>query len=234
MKLQRWSILVATAVVAGTVFLTPSPAVAELPPGERLLNAIASDDLPAVRFLLDQGVDPNYRSTGVGTPLAQAAMKGNADIVDELLKRGAQVDLARPGDGMTALLWAAKSGNPRAVQLLIDAHADVNHRSGIGFFPLNAAACNGRDIVVRQLLDAGARVDEADHLGRTALMCAARNGDEGIVEMLLERNAEIDRRSGMDETALSLAAETQQAGAVRVLLAHGAQVPPGKHANRQR
>ncbi len=44
------------------------------------------------------------------SPVADAAMRGQTDLVRSLLASGADVNAAH-GDGMTALHWAAEHGN---------------------------------------------------------------------------------------------------------------------------
>jgi ankyrin repeat protein len=84
-----------------------------------LLHHVASDgDIPKARLLLDHGatidaIDEEYRST----PLGMAARWGRADMVDFLLERGADPNLA--GDPWaTPLTWARKKGHREVESLL--------------------------------------------------------------------------------------------------------------------
>ena len=84
-----------------------------------LLHHVASDgDIPKARLLLDHGatidaIDEEYRST----PLGMAARWGRKDMVELLLERGADADLA--GDPWaTPLAWARKKGH-REVEFVL-------------------------------------------------------------------------------------------------------------------
>lgn len=57
-----------------------------------------------------------------------AAMKGNAEVVEELLKLGA-VPSMKANDGMTALAFAQRSGNARCLELLTDALKDAKQQA---------------------------------------------------------------------------------------------------------
>ena len=59
-----------------------------------------------------------------GTPVADAAMRGDRDGVRTLLKQGADVG-ASQGDGMTALHWAADRGDAELAEMLVYAGANV-------------------------------------------------------------------------------------------------------------
>lgn len=58
--------------------------------------------------------------------------------------------------GCTALHLAAKNGQHRVVQILLQHNADVDLPNSSGWTPLHLAALNGYDTVVRILLQQGA------------------------------------------------------------------------------
>jgi ankyrin repeat protein len=85
-----------------------------------LLHHVASDgDLPEARLLLDHGatidaIDEEYRST----PLGMAARWGRKDMVDFLIGRGADPNLAGE-PWATPLAWARKKGHRDVESLLV-------------------------------------------------------------------------------------------------------------------
>jgi uncharacterized protein len=90
-----------------------------------LLHHVASDgDIPKARLLLDHGatidaIDEEYRST----PLGMAARWGRKDMVDFLLERGADLNIA--GDPWaTPLAWARKKGH-RDVESVLNRASDL-------------------------------------------------------------------------------------------------------------
>ena len=84
-----------------------SPAVA----GQALVESVALGDTAIVRALLDAGVDVDSRRGDGATALHLAAFDGNAELVEELLARGADLSL-RDGvyDG-TPSGWAQAGGH---------------------------------------------------------------------------------------------------------------------------
>ena len=72
--------------------------------------------------------------------LMTAALSGKADAVRLLLTRGATVDTKEPYRGQTALMWAAAEGNTAAVEVLLEAGADLKLKSNGGLTPLLCGA----------------------------------------------------------------------------------------------
>ncbi|SVE28943.1 uncharacterized protein METZ01_LOCUS481797, partial [marine metagenome] len=92
------------------------------------------------------------------SPVADAAMRGQADVVRSLLSDGADVNAAH-GDGMTALHWAAERGDAEMAEMLIYSGASVHGVTRIGqYTPLHLAGRSGSDRIVKMVIDAGADV----------------------------------------------------------------------------
>lgn len=83
-----------------------------------------------VAFLIDKVTDINGRSD-YGTPLMAAVVKGNAKIIDILLKHNANTNLA-DNNGTTALHYAVMFKNYDVIELLINANADKNLKDNRG------------------------------------------------------------------------------------------------------
>lgn len=99
------------------------------------------------------------------------------------------------------LVEAARAGNIRDLDALLEQGASpdtwgVDHQT-----PLMAAAQAGRTDTVRFLLARGANVDATDWEEDTALIQAARNGHTEVVAVLLAHGANVDARRA---TAASL------------------------------
>lgn len=153
--------------------------------------------------------------------LADAAMRGDAAAVADLLDGGAEVNEPQ-SDGATALHWAVHGNRPDLAALLIDAGADVVARNRAGVTPLSLAAETGNAAMVDRLLDAGADPRETLPNGETALMMAARTGDAATIHLLIDRGAEIDaRETKRGTTALMWAAAYGSHAAVQALVDRG-------------
>ena len=159
------------------------------------------------------------------SPVADAAMAGDAARVELLLAEGADVN-APQGDGMTALHWAARSVNAPLVRLLLDAGAEIAATTRIGAYtPLHLASEVGNAAVAGLLLAAGAEqtATTADVGGATPLHLAAAAGDAATVRLLLEHGGRVDAREARwGQTPLMYAAALGREEAARALLAGGA------------
>ncbi|KAK3267333.1 hypothetical protein CYMTET_24102, partial [Cymbomonas tetramitiformis] len=124
------------------------------------------------------------------TPLYIAHEPHN-EVVEALLAKGAQVDLADE-DGRTPLYIAACNGRKEVVEALLAKGAQVDLAEQNEGTLLHIAACNGHKVVVEALLAKGAQVDLADKNGGTLLHIAALNGHNEVVEALLAKGAQVD------------------------------------------
>ncbi|KAK3266631.1 hypothetical protein CYMTET_24756, partial [Cymbomonas tetramitiformis] len=89
------------------------------------------------------------------------AAHGHNEVVEALLAKGAQVDLADE-DGRTPLYIAACNGRKEVVEALLAKGAQVDLAEQNEGTLLHIAACNGHKVVVEALLAKGAQVDLAD------------------------------------------------------------------------
>lgn len=157
-------------------------------------------------------------------PIADAAMQGNLELVDELLGNGLEVN-ATQADGSTALHWAAYHGDPDLAELLLSAGADPNLATRNGSTPMWLAATRGSATVLSKLLVAGADANEELPLGRRPLMLASRSGVVEAVETLLEAGADPNlAETARGTTALMQAADQGHDDVMAVLISNGADI----------
>lgn len=91
--------------------------------------------LEAAKVLIKLGTDPDIRDIANGTALMEKARIGECEIVEMLLRAGADVN-AQANHGMTPLMYAA---NADIVELLIKHGADPNMRDAEGLTALGHA-----------------------------------------------------------------------------------------------
>ena len=136
--------------------------------------------------------------------LLEAAERGDAAKVEELLDRGAHVD-CRNNYGVSAFIFAANNNHRAALEVLLRRGADKEAKSNDGRTALIWASVWGHEDVVGLLLDSGAEVDQSDRRGMTALMHAVFEGKETVVRRLLLRQADPLVENVYGGTALSIA-----------------------------
>jgi ankyrin repeat protein len=162
----------------------------------------------------------------VGSPVADAASRGDVSAVRALLKQGADVNTPR-GDGMTALHWAAERGDAAMAEMLLYAGANVSAGTRIGqYTPLHLASRAGNAVVVRALLTAGASpAARTNTSGVTPLHLAAESGSVETVTALLDKGADVNaKESEWDQTPLIFATEANRVGVIKLLIQRGAKV----------
>ena len=86
-----------------------------------------------VRHLLDQDIDVNFPGVECRTPLQVAAMVGDLELVELVLKCGARVN-SSPTRLESALWYAASGGFVEIVELLLDKGADIENRQPVEQF----------------------------------------------------------------------------------------------------
>jgi ankyrin repeat protein len=146
--------------------------------------------------LLKIGANVNEKSEdgttalAVAIPLAVAIRKGKAELVSQLLKRGAFIE-EKDATLDAPLSIAAERGHADIVALLLEHKADVNRAGREGRTALHKAASAGMHAVVAVLLKAKAKVDAVDKHGKTALQYAAENGHQECSRLLIEHGADV-------------------------------------------
>ena len=153
--------------------------------------------------------------------LFDAVRAGEVDRARKLLAAGADRD-ARDGDGATALMLAAHTGNLGMVQALIEAGADVNAADERGWGPLAKAVYNadldrGFADVAQALIEAGANVEAPIGYGVRPLMLAAGYGETAVVETLLRAGAGVLARNEGGLTALMMVKQKHYVDVINLL-----------------
>lgn len=152
------------------------------PKGEyALLLALRQSSWKSAQLLIAQAATQvEVRSAKDESPLMLAAIKGQLGICQQLVSRDADVN--KPG--WTPLHYAATSGNPAVIQLLLDHYAYVDAESPNGSTPLMMAAMYGSLEAVKLLLQAGADATLKNAKGLTALDFARKAEHQDAVVLI--------------------------------------------------
>ena len=177
-----------------------------------------------VRLLLDSpDIDINARKADRATALFCAAQNNFPRIVEQLVRRGANVNLAL-SKGTSPLCRAASDGYVEVVRVLLRAPAiEVDRATDDGTVPLSMASQEGHKDIVRLLLRKGAAPNLKYEPGMPPLHLACLCGHTGIVEMLLHAGADMDAEAedeGQRFTPYSLAQLAGQREVVSILAAY--------------
>lgn len=191
-----------------------------------LLEAVNNQNLFIARLLLEAGAGDSVNqpdNDGV-TPLLAAIITGSNEMVERLLRHGANVN--QPGgviiDMHTRMLYhmprhvipplsvAVQEGNQKIIKLLLGENGvDVNQVDHNGQTALHWAvkACNVE--ATELLLNKGAEIDCTDSKGNTPLLEASRNTvdpvKKSLMELLLKGGASANHVNNRGETALNRA-----------------------------
>jgi uncharacterized protein len=166
---------------------------------KELFAAIDQHDTTRVKTLLAGGADPNEpQPDGRGLrPLQEAIFAlydgGEIDVLQALIKHGADVNAWDVKRHLTPLLVAVCEQEVAALEVLVRAGADPNVCSNEGIMPLRACAEVGSLSMAALVLYAGAARtinDWGGLSGYTALGHAARRLDLPMIKLLLAAGAD--------------------------------------------
>jgi ankyrin repeat protein len=131
-----------------------------------LLIALREPSPKVIQALLESPqLNVELRNPKDESPLMLAAIKGQKDLVEQLIKRDADVN--KPG--WTPLHYAATSGQIDIMKMLLENFAFIDAQSPNGTTPLMMAAMYGSSDAVKLLLDEGADTTMKNQLGMTAV-----------------------------------------------------------------
>lgn len=165
-----------------------------------------------IRQLLSAGADVESANDDGQTALMLVARTDNVEAAQLLVKKRAKLDAREKWKQQTPLMWAAAESQPKMVEYLAKAGADVNARSLVndwptqvtveprgqgrpsgGFTPLLYAARVGCVECARALLKHRADVNLTDPDGITPLLSAVTNLNFDTAKLLLQAGADANR-----------------------------------------
>ena len=184
-----------------------------------------TDDIRIPFMLLQAKADVDQRTAQGETALMLACEKNHEHCARVLLDAGADVRIADPRHGRTALLLAAEHASAMLVRDLVQRRgAPVNGADARGKTPLMRAILHGRVDTSVALIELGADVHTRDGTGCSPLLLAAGVGHPTTIDHLLRASASPNVFNHRRYSPLMVAAEIGRLGVVRALLAAKADV----------
>lgn len=146
-----------------------------------LANALREPSPKVAQLLIDwPQTDLNALSVQGESPLMLAAIKGERELVEKMIKKGADVNKT----GWTPLHYAASAGQIDVMRLLLENHAYIDAESPNGSTPLMMASMYGTQAAVQLLLEEGADPLLKNQQGLTALQFAESANRPNAATML--------------------------------------------------
>jgi ankyrin repeat protein len=191
---EDWVIAFGCLIIFQVFLASSASAQGETPAVRAFFNAIQSNDTNTVFKMLDADANLTRAMYYGRLPLTVAASKGCVDIVDRLLKCGADINvqndtLQTSGARMTALEAAISLNQPKVCKFLLEAGADPNIQSPFGGSALHYAFEYHRTDMAEWLLDHGANpfLGKSNPYNReTPLEMAIRQDDVKLVLRMLK------------------------------------------------
>ncbi|KAK6628009.1 hypothetical protein RUM44_010491 [Polyplax serrata] len=156
------------------------------------------------------------------TALQRAAAEGHVDVVKQLIKHGANVNIQDKVHGNTALHEASWKGYSKCVEALCQASKiNLHVKNAGGFAPLHLACQNGHNQSCRELLMANCNPDLQNNYGDTPLHTSARYGHAGVTRILISADCQMSDQNKNGDTALHITAAMGRRKLTRILLEAG-------------
>jgi ankyrin repeat protein len=202
-------------------------------PEYTLLTFAIHNRREVIRFLLDNGADPNYLQADGKSPLYFAIFNHQQiDIIQLLLDKGANKNYIH--NGYSLLFLALYQRLINVAEVLIRNNVNINFlyggRSALQYILLRHNVDHlGTPVETNNLLELlitnGANVNVRGDEGRTPLMdCSYHQDNSYIATSLLDHGAEIEAVNVDLRTPLMIACEYGRPNMTRLLVSRGAQV----------
>ena len=189
--------------------------------------ACGNGNVEMISLLLDAGAGIENTDGAGETPLMSAVRSGAAEAARLLIGRGANINARETQFQQSALMLAARGEEPRMVELLLKAGAEMDLRTRVGpeprfRLPAENTGSKGKGISRGGWPEWGSR--PARPGGMTALLYASREGRVEAVRMLLAAGADREVGDANDIRPLVMALTNNQLPVARLLLEAGSDV----------
>ncbi|XP_051972095.1 death-associated protein kinase 1-like isoform X3 [Xyrauchen texanus] len=188
-----------------------------------IIHAINDENVPGLKHLLGSltSYDINQPNKHGTPPLLIAAGCGNVQIIDVLMKKGADIQVLDK-TGANAIYYGARHGHVETLRFLHEKKCPLDIQDKSGETALHVAARYGNVDVVQYLCSIHANPDLLDREQETPLHCAAWHGYSAVARVLCKAGCDVNARNREGESPLLTASARGFKDIVECLLEHGA------------
>jgi ankyrin repeat protein len=223
LELVSWLLHNDTGGSIGTKSLNDALHYAIIPTGEGY-DVKLSRWIGVVQILLERGAEINSNHEIWGSVLRHAAANGEPEIVELLIRHGADVNAQGPFGGSSPLMIAISVGDLKTMRVLIEHGGSIQNLKGMAGNGLQTASFLGFETVVKELLDKGADIDAHLEPWGTPLMLALQGNHPGVAKLFLSRGANVKLDIPGWGTALHLAAMLGMEEITKSIIGAGADI----------
>ncbi|MGK5083815.1 ankyrin repeat domain-containing protein [Bdellovibrionota bacterium FG-1] len=193
---------------------------AQPPPNQGLIQALEKGDLQTLKKFIEEGGDPNAK-TSYGTPIIiVAARSGILATVIYLAEHGADLKATDPF-GVSTLHNAVSHYDFDIVKYLVEHGADLNGITSRGDTALHYAISTRYPDCMKYLVEHGANVKAANQNGEIPLHLAAYQGNLTAIKYLIEHGVDPRATDSSRNNALHIVTRYGNVATIQYLLDQG-------------
>lgn len=174
----------------------------------------ADNPLTTIKHLVEHGNDVNKKTHDSRTYIFWAASRGNLELMQYFVEKGAQLNL-KDSHGYSPSSFAAAGGQQdlKVYEFFIANGADLkNEKDHHGANILLVAVSRAKDLkLVDFLISKGLDIDTIDDEGNGIFNYAAKGGNSSILKALKERGVTTSKNSKTGENAILFASQSRTA-----------------------
>jgi ankyrin repeat protein len=179
---------------------------------KEFFESIVKGEKSIVNIFMEAGMSPNSKQGRI-TALMEASRRGKThrEIAAALIQAGAEINTQDPY-GVTPLLFAAISGSPETIRMLLKSGANVKAKDVDGRTALIETLTTENDLppeTIEELIQAGSEVNVRIYGGLTPLMIAAA-GNSRILQAIIRAGADLNATDDQGATALRWATDSPE------------------------
>jgi len=178
--------------------------------------------LNSARVLIDNGSDINYISPDGLNALISSVYRGNKELVEYFIDKGAIIPSGDDYRKMDILSYALKAGSVKYLEMILELGLKYDAVDLLGNNLLHFASRGNSSELLYKLINMGVLINKKNVFGWTPLHRAVMSGNKTFVELLVKKGADINAKTADGKTVYNLAKETKKNEIEELLLNLGA------------